>query len=98
MIESGVQGTLTNSAQYWSNTYDEARAKSAKMSAEEIAYTTGNVTGRIATTIATGYALRSAQTVSALNKEISLGTNMAARAANSTISNAGQIGVEYLGG
>lgn len=74
--ESSISDTLTNTANYWEDKYEQAKKSGKKMSAEEIAYASGNMAGNVAVGAVTGYALKHVQLVNAINKDLTLGSKL----------------------
>lgn len=105
MVEAGAEETLKQAGSYaadqTANLYRKAKGAfegGSKMTAEEIAYNTTHLAGGIAVGVATGYALRGAQTAKILSTEISFGTGATSQLANQAVSKAAQLGVEFAGG
>lgn len=105
MVQSGAEETLRQAGSFAAdqtvNLYRKAKGAlegGSKMTAEEIAYNTTHLAGGIAVGVATGYALRGAQTAKILGTEISLGTSATSKLANQAVSKAAQLGVEFAGG
>ncbi|MDD2745172.1 MAG: hypothetical protein PHU93_01420 [Candidatus Gracilibacteria bacterium] len=96
IAEAPISDTLSSTANYWGSAYEQAKTSGKKMSAEEIAYASGNVAGNVAVGAVTGYALKHVQLVNALNKNMTLGSKLSS--VDASISQGAQLGVEFLGG
>ncbi len=51
-------GLVHDTGKYWHGVYVEGKKQSASMTAEQIAFSTGNIAGNIAVGAVTGYALK----------------------------------------